>query len=635
MINKIVDIEADSIRFNNILTIPSIHSRAYFAMAVREAVETFKPTIVVVEQPKNYELLLREAITRLPYVSLIIKTSRNKEALFIPIDPCDSIIEAVSCAISKEIDFAAIDLDVDVFPSNSKYLMPDDYALSKVGLSNFYEYVLKHYDFYKDENKESVDIKRESYMSKKLANIAKTHERVLFVCGLSHWEGIKSNLSKYLDNKSNDLDTFNIEEDSIIQKKSANKSKYTIYTVHKNSLNHVLGEMPFTTYFYEMYKNKELEYFDKLKTIEIAYSEARHKYKNPISYVQQKRLGDYVRNLAMVDGNIVPDSVDVLTAAKCMVNNDYALEVFDVINYYPYYNDEDDRYPVIEIDRDPHSAALSTLLRNKRINLKRHDYVWKTALKKSNITTRPSEQYEGQWEDMWDKRNNMLSHVPEDISMERYMNIIRQRVTQMLTEDKMKIEPFSVSMKDGIDMRETIKNYHEKKVYVKELPKLKGNIGHVVMIFDEMHDDDYPCRMVWYSEAHDDSDLIMYSTEPGMELVGPGISKSYFGGYASLMPPMITEDLWREYRKIKRSGIIQNCADFLLFMAIEYSIDKYLVYTAPNKPSALLYDEAKNRNVEIIYIPLATLPNETINKLKQFHILGDKRIRDIANRYII
>lgn len=635
MIDKIVDIEASSIRYKNILAIPSIHSRAYFAMAVREAVESFKPTIVVVEHPKNYELLLREAITRLPYISLIIKTSRSRNAIFVPIDPCDSMIEAVACAISKEIDFAAIDLDVDVFPSNSKYLMPDDYALSKVGLTTFYEYVLKNYDFYKDDNKESIDIKREKHMAKKLAAISKTHERVLFVCGLSHWEGIKSDLEKYLDANTSDTPEVESSDEKLKTKKSQDKSKYNIYTVHKNSLVHVLGEMPFVTYFYEMYKSKELDYFSKIKTIEIAYTEARHKYKNQISFIQQKRLGDYARNLAIVDGNIVPDRIDVLTAAKCMVNNDYALEVLDVIDYYPYYSDEDNKYPVIEIDRDPSSAALTTFLKNKKVNLKRHDYVWKTSLKKSSVTTRPNEAYDGEWEDMWDRRNNMLSHVPEDISMERYMNIIRERTTLMLTEDKIKIEPFTVSMKDGIDMRETIKNYHEKKVYVKEIPKLKGNIGHVVMIFDEEHDDYYTCRMVWYSEAHDDSDLVMYSTAPGIELIGPGISKSYFGGYASLMPPMITEEIWVEYSSLKKSGIIKNCADFLLFMAIEFSIDKYLVYTAPSKPSAILYDEAKKRNVEIIYIPLSTLANETINKLKQFHILGDKRLRDIANRYII
>ncbi len=633
MKNNIVDIETTSIRFKNILTIPSIHSRAYFAMAVREAMESFKPTIVVVEQPKSYELLLREAITRLPLVSLIIKTSQSHDAVFIPIDPCDSIIEAVGCAIDKEIDFSAIDLDVDVFPSNSKYLMPDDYALSKVGLSKFYEYVLEHYEFYKDDNKDSINIKREKHMARKLAAISNEHERVLFVCGLSHWEGIKSRLEVFLSNE--DTNTITEKNENFSEEKTSEEYQYNIYTVHKNSLSYILGEMPFTTYFYEMYKSGELECFDKLKTIEIAYSESRHKYKNKISFAQQKKLGDYARNLAIIDGNISPDRVDILTAAKCMVNNDYALEVLDVIDYYPYYNDEDDRYPIIEIDRDPKSAALSTLLKDKKINLKRHDYIWKTALKKSNVTTRPSEEYDGQWEDMWDRRNNMLSHVPEDISMERYMNIIRDRTTKMLTEDKIKIEPFSVSMKDGIDMRETIKNYHEKKVFVKEIPKLKGNIGHVVMIFDEDHDNDYPCRMVWYSEAHDDSDLIMYSTAPGMELVGPGISKSHFGGYASLMPPMITDEIWVEYNALRRSAIVQNCADFLLYMAIDFSVDKYLVYTAPNKPSEVLYDEAKKRNVEIVYIPLATLPNETINKLKQFHILGDKRLRDIASKYII
>ena len=39
--------------------------------------------------------------------------------------------------------------------------------------------------------------------------------------------------------------------------------------------------------------------------------------------------------------------------------------------------------------------------------------------------------------------------------------------------------------------------------------------------------------------------------------------------------------------------------------------------------------------VEIVYVPLNTFSSETLRKLRHFHVLGAKRLRSIANDYII
>ena len=107
-----VNINSNILRYKNILAIPSIHSRVYFSMAVREAFEEFKPDIIAVEHPANFTDSLREAVSRLPFISLIIREINN-EAVYIPIDPCDSIIEAVRLAIDEEIPFFPIDKDIN------------------------------------------------------------------------------------------------------------------------------------------------------------------------------------------------------------------------------------------------------------------------------------------------------------------------------------------------------------------------------------------------------------------------------------------------------------------------------------------------------------------------------------------
>ena len=145
-----VDINSDILRYKNILAIPSIHSRVYFSMATREAFEKFKPDIIAIEHPANFADSLREAVSRLPYISLIIREIEN-EAVYIPIDPCDSIIEAVRLAIDEEIPFFPIDKDITSINTNSHYLMPDDYVMKNIGLDRFYSEVKSKYIFHKDD----------------------------------------------------------------------------------------------------------------------------------------------------------------------------------------------------------------------------------------------------------------------------------------------------------------------------------------------------------------------------------------------------------------------------------------------------------------------------------------------------
>lgn len=616
--SNIVNIDSNVLRYNNILAIPSIHSRVYFALAVREAFYNFKPDAIVVEQPLNFYKSLKNAVARLPFVSLIIREIEN-EAVYIPIDPCDSIIEAIRLSIDEELPLYTIDKDITSINTNSHYLMPDDYLLNKIGLESFYNEVKNNYSFVKTK----TDEERELFMARELADISQKHERILFVCGMSHWDNIL-NLLKKEKNETNN------------EKIEYNEDNNKIFNIHKNSISKVLGEFPFTSYMYEKYRNNELEKFDKIEIIETIFREAKLRYKLPISILQQKNMMKYLRNLCILDNYILPDYIDMLTASKCMINNDYALEVMEGMEYYPYYTDEDEDYPTIKLNRDPATNGMEGLLKDKKIKLHQYDNIWKTSFKKVHVTTRPKEKYDGEWADTWNKRTNLLSHIPEDVLMEKHMNILRNKIRNMLTEDKAKIEPFKVSIKDGIDMRETIRNYYKKEIYVKEIPKIKGNIGHMVVIFDEEHDENYDWNIVWYSEAHDDSDLILYSTEPGNTLVGPGISKCFFGGYASLMPPQAPYDVWREYAKLKKDGIVRNYADLLLYTAIVYSVDKYLGYVAPTPPSNILKEFAKmTTKVEIVYVPLNTFSSETLRKLRHFHVLGAKRLRSIANDYII
>ena len=86
---------------------------------------------------------------------------------------------------------------------------------------------------------------------------------------------------------------------------------------------------------------------------------------------------------------------------------------------------------------------------------------------------------------------------------------------QQLSEEKARVEPFTASMLDGIDMRETLRNLHEGRIYVRENQRVKGGVGSVVVIFDEDRGNDrFPYCMTWLGEHEQESDMAFYATPP-------------------------------------------------------------------------------------------------------------------------
>ena len=76
------------------------------------------------------------------------------------------------------------------------------------------------------------------------------------------------------------------------------------------------------------------------------------------------------------------------------------------------------------------------------------------------------------------------------------------------------------------------------KVYVRENLPGVGDVGPVVAIFHKPGEEaGYPHEKMWFSEHENESDLALYSTNPGQMLDGPGISRCQYGGVLSLFPP--------------------------------------------------------------------------------------------------
>ena len=87
----------------------------------------------------------------------------------------------------------------------------------------------------------------------------------------------------------------------------------------------------------------------------------------------------------------------------------------------------------------------------------------------------------------WDPYQQ-CSYPPEDDKIESFNTHVREQAKLLLGEDLARSEKFTSSLKDGLDIRETLRNWHTGDLYVKEIPPARGTIEIVVFLFESPAD---------------------------------------------------------------------------------------------------------------------------------------------------
>ena len=205
-----------------------------------------------------------------------------------------------------------------------------------------------------------------------------------------------------------------------------------------------------------------------------------------------------------------------------------------------------------------------------------------------------------------------------------------------MKNQRVQIEEFKASLLDGIDIRETIRNWaFKQKVYVRNEQQIQGKIDTVIVIFDvdDEIDEKYTYRLTWWAEHDKESDMAFYSTNPGAYLIGPGISHVETGGLLSIFPPQKIPEIWRYYMDYEYQDT-KNKAERLLKAGILYSKQKYIVYVAEKPPRKYFYSLAGVKHREIVFIPIDHFNKESLKTIKHIHILAGRDKRLIAHNYI-
>jgi hypothetical protein len=68
--------------------------------------------------------------------------------------------------------------------------------------------------------------------------------------------------------------------------------------------------------------------------------------------------------------------------------------------------------------------------------------------------------------------------------------------------------------------------------------------------------------------------------------------------------------------------------------AIDYGLERYVIYAGPKPPRPLFQVIAGRYGKRILYLSLKQLSPVMLRKIRTFHILSDKSVRDYAKDYI-
>lgn len=601
---------------DNLFVVPILHYNMETAAEVCKVFKLIKPSCVAVELPETMQLQLLHAASRLPDLSVVTSFKNNKAPLHYLAEPCDASFEGLRLALEHQLPAHCIDLAVDDYPNFNEF-MPDPYAIQRIGLKEYYSLYRKS----TEDNKlpiTSLDEDRELYMARRLKELCLSHDSVLFVGGMFHVERI-----------------LHLTEQMVFPKiKEAKANLVEIATLTEESARDILMEWGWVSNHYEearqdFFENK-LNPFppDRQKLIFQLLKKASLDYQketgNPFASYHLRNTMKFARNYALTKGRLLPNLFQLLAAAKGCVEHNYAYEVWKLASDYSHLKNIDNLNPLpltIEEIWGKSKKILFHLKQQSRksffSNFKRKD--------KSHIRRYPPTAF------------SICSYPPEDAKIEKFGNFLKKKGTQVLIEEGSKTIPFSCSIEDGIDTRETIRHWSEKKLFVKVQAKPKGTVGSVVVIFDEdspgetdSYKEKYTWHTTWIGEHNQESDMAFYATHMHQNVVGPGISRCEYGGFMMSYPPRRLFDVWSDpdYAECR------NKAEVLLMAAIDYAQKPLITYVAAKPPRSLIKSFARRFGKKIIYVPIGQLSPITLNKLRTFHVLDGHDKREIAGDYI-
>ncbi|MGB9455570.1 MAG: hypothetical protein WCB12_05985 [Bryobacteraceae bacterium] len=596
--------EAGSLRRGRFTYFPVAPGRLEFAIEVRQAILRERPQVVALELPVSLQPDWIRAVERLPQMSLIFYPE-DDDATYVLVEPADPFTEAIRTGLEIGAEIVFADPEAGERP-HLPDAYPDPYAIRHIGIERFIE----AYRVYPQPRSEEI--------SRHAAGIA--------------WklEGVDPMASVFVVVSLNLLDPLldAMEEPQAQPLSRTRREGVELLNPHPDSLAEIAIEYPQLQWRYESYRAAMTDHNQidrrhaQLAVLLAAEKEYEASTGERIAHWQRRLLARYTRNLALAGNELCAGIFDMAVAARGVADDNYAWDVWEAAGKYPPQSQES---PLLTVRISGDQMWRDT----RRIRLRRLLPSTKRRLRPFGLRPRKKEKFPGEWASQVNG-TGICSYPPEDLVVEDYGRFLKQKGKNLLSEDRVRVEPFTTSIFDGIDMRETIRKWYEGRIYVRQFQKMRGEVGSVVVIFDEDRDNRYPYTTTWTGESQNESDMAFYSTFPFDNLVGPGIGRAEYGGFLMSLPPHRMYDVWRD----ADYEFAESKSERLLLAALDYSIHHYVVYVAAKPPRSIFKTIASRVGRTIVYIPIGQLSPVSLKKIRVVHVLDGHEKRAIAKDYL-
>lgn len=651
---------------DRIAILPIIHGSGQFAQTVRRWLLEYDFDCIAVPLPESFRQGVEEGIEDLPLPSIVIQPASPNFSVndpaesqdwsqpewddedensddeddddiespplsYVPIDPCQGVIMAIRAAMGEHIPRAYVDLETDPFRPFST-VMPDPFAVRQVSAEKFAAAVLPSLSRPPDRQTQQ----RIVFMASRLAGLEKRHGKVLLVTSVLQWPWIREaynelfagdRFSEDRNKRSEATDELELPEHDVVQEPER-------YLIEPRTSMFLFGELPFITGLYERARS-ELEddedlQIDGVKELLIAartaYRDDLKQFSRRITPLHLSKCLQYIRNLSLIDRRMTPDLITIVTAAQQIMGDQYALHVAQLANQYPYFDGQDIReLPVVQLGIDqarlPDGEVVSLVNR-----LPGPPITWRTV----SLKRRPSDPEKHRWQYRWNPHTH-CSYPPEDQKIENFRTRVFDRAQAIMGNDLARTEKFTTSVKDGIDIRDTLRHWYEGNIYVKVIPPSRGTLDACVMLFDSPADPrEYPWRTTWFAEHKEESTLAFFATPFEKEMVGPGIGLSRYGGAMFLFPPIAIADIWVD----PRLDYTETLEERLIASACVHSRGRQVALLSSLPPGSGWRSLARRYKKQLVHVPLSSFSDEQVQQLRMVHVLNGREVRSYAEEFI-
>ena len=649
----------DALKLSERITLfPTAYASADSAVALRRYLLEHEFDCIAIPLPQSFQPSVEQAVLSLPKPSLVLQRMQPFEATmdspweepdeddaieeeylrsvstYVPIDPCQAVIAAIRFALGEHIPCKFIDLETMDFEMPDT-IVPDPYALKLVSPERFATAMLPSLDRPTDV----MGLARIRYMGRRMAGLEKDYRKILSLCPIAFWPWMRESYHQAIEENAtgwSSPEMYPNQIDVSEWQQSPDDFVTSIHSVDERSHIFLFGELPFITALHEKARQELDEDADlSIDGVKELLMSARQAYLSEMGkrgrritpYLLSKIL-KYMRNLTLLDRRMTPDLYSIALACQQILGDHYTTHVVEMARTY-----SDQEFLDLESENDGDQVRLGI----DQVRLPDGDVLtaanrlagspvqWRTL----NLKRRPEEKQE-KWQNKWNPYSQ-CSWPPEDNSIESFRSRVMERAQAVQGADLATSEKFSTSLRDGLDIRETLRHWYDGDIYVRVEPPAIGTLDAVLMIFDSPADPRrYPWRTTWFAEHKDESTLAFFASDFRQDMIGPGIGQSFYGGSMFLYPPRPIQNVWED----RRFDFTDSLEERLIAAACYHASSRQIALLSSLPPGAGWKRLAKRYRKSLVHVPLNSFNDERVQQLRHFHVLNGFEVRSYAADFI-